>query len=43
MVMNMSKAGFIISLISLVIATGTFALVVTGMVLKKINYFTTDA
>jgi hypothetical protein len=38
----MSKAGFVISLVSLVIAAGTFALVVTGMVLKKINYFSAD-
>jgi hypothetical protein len=38
----MGKAGFVISLVSLVIATGTFALVVTGMVLKKINYFSAD-
>jgi len=38
----MSKAAFIISLVSLVIAGGTFALVVTGMVLKKVNYFTAD-
>jgi len=38
----MGKAGFIISLVSLVIAAGTFALVVTGMVLKKVNYFSAD-
>jgi hypothetical protein len=38
----MIKAGFVISLVSLVIAAGTFALVVTGMVLKKINYFSAD-
>jgi len=38
----MSKAAFVISLVSLVIAAGTFALVVTGMVLKKINYFSAD-
>ena len=38
----MGKAGFIISLVSLVIAAGTFALVVTGMVMKKVNYFSAD-
>jgi hypothetical protein len=38
----MIKASFVISLVSLVIAAGTFALVVTGMVMKKINYFSAD-
>jgi hypothetical protein len=38
----MSKASFVISLVSLVIATSTLALVVTGMVLKKVNYFSAD-
>jgi hypothetical protein len=38
----MTKAGFVISIVSLVIAAGTFALVVTGMVMKKVNYFSAD-
>jgi len=38
----MGKAGFIISIVSLVIAASAIALVVTGMVFKKINYFTAD-
>jgi hypothetical protein len=38
----MGKAGFIISIVALVIATGTFALVVTGMIFKRINYFSAD-
>jgi len=42
MVIIMGKAGFIIGIVSLIIATGTFALVVTGMLFKKINYFSAD-
>jgi len=38
----MGKAGFVISLVSLVISACTIALVVTGMVLKKVNYFSAD-
>ena len=38
----MGKAGFIISIVALVIATGTFALVVTGMIFKKVDYFSAD-
>jgi len=38
----MGKAGFIISLVSLVVAGGALALVVIGMVVKKVNYFTAD-
>jgi hypothetical protein len=36
------KAGFVISIVSLAIAASTLALVVTGMVMKKINYFSAD-
>jgi hypothetical protein len=38
----MVKAGFVISLVSLVIAASALALVVTGMVFKKISYFSAD-
>jgi hypothetical protein len=38
----MIKASFVISIVALVIAAGTFALVITGMMTKKVNYFSAD-
>jgi hypothetical protein len=38
----MGKAGFIISLVSLVVAASTLALLVTGIVFKKTSYFSAD-
>jgi hypothetical protein len=38
----MARASFVISIIALVIAAGTFALVITGMMRKRVNYFSAD-
>lgn len=38
----MSRVGFIVSLVAMVLSVCTLALVVTGMLLKRIDYFSAD-
>jgi len=38
----MAKAGFVISLVSLVVAAAALGVVVAGVIFKKMNYFSAD-